>query len=131
MDLLEWSKHHIKYKDCIKRQIKNIEEKDNKLIVHEKKLDKIYCITEDLKEKLLTKNTCEGRKYIITLNKKENVNFLAENWKLVESEDLTIIFANPKTNENWMIHLMTHSKISETKNIKQGLNALYENISAC
>lgn len=129
MNLLEWTKHYIKFKDCIKKQIQSIEEKEDRIVVQEKKGEKIYCVSENIEDKLLTQKKCEGKKYLITLNKKQNVTFLAENWDLIKDEDVTIIFANTETNESWMIHPKTHSRISEDKSLKPGLIALYENIT--
>lgn len=131
MNLVEWTKHYIKFKDCMKRQITSIEELEDRLLVHEKKEDKVYCITEELKDKLLTENKCEERKFIVTTNTLMNVKFLADNWKLIENEEVTIIFANTKTNESWIVHPKTHSKISDNKTIKQGLMSLHESITSC
>ena len=131
MNLIEWTKHYVKFKDCMKRQITEIEELEDRLLVHEKKEDKIYCISEDLRTKLLTEVECENRKYLVTLNALQNVKFLADNWQLIDDKEFTIIFANPKTNESWMVHPKTHSKISDSKTVKQGLMSLYESITSC
>ncbi|MBN1175928.1 hypothetical protein JXA48_04760 [Candidatus Woesearchaeota archaeon] len=131
MNLAEWAKHYIKFKDCMKRQITSIEELDGKLLVHEKKEDKLYCIAEELKNSLLEEKKCEGRKFLVTLNTPANVKFLADNWQLVQNDEITIIFANIKTNESWTIHPKTHSKIIEDKTIKQGLMSLHESITSC
>lgn len=128
MKLQEWTIHYIKFRDCMKRQIKNIEEKENKIIVHEKKGDKIYYIKKDLDESdFQIKENVETT--IITLNKKENVKVLIDNWtQAEENKEISFIFANPKTNEKWLIHPRTHSKISEEKHIKIGLTTMHESI---
>lgn len=129
MNLTEWSKNYIKFKDCFKRQIKTIEEIEKGLLVHEKKENKNYFIYEKLKNNLIINKKIKNKVFLITLNTKENVKELADNWALVENEDLTIIFANIKTNESWMVHPKTHSKITEKKLIKQGLISLHESIT--
>ena len=128
MNLKDWTKHHLKFKDCFKKQIIEINELDESLIVHEKKEDKIYFINEKLDENIINKKT-EKKKYIVTLNTKANVEKLIKEWTQVENVDLTIIFVNIKTNENWLINTKLHSKIAEKKAIKQGLISLYNTIT--
>lgn len=131
MNLTEWTKHYVKFKDCMKKQIESIDELEDKLIVHEKKEDKTYFIIEELKEEFLLEPKAKEKSFIVTLNKLNNVKFLAENWKSIENEEITIIFANTKTNESWVVHPKTHSKISDNKTIKQGLISLHESITSC
>ena len=128
MNLKDWTKHHLKFKDCFKKQIIEIKELDNSLIVHEKKEDKIYLISEELTEDLINKKT-DNKKYVVILNTEANVETLIKKWNYVENKDLTIIFVNNKTNENWLINTQLHSKIADKKSIKQGLMSLHNTIA--
>lgn len=126
MELYEWTKHYIKFKDCMKRNIKELIEEENKIKTHEKKENKIYLIAEDITTHI--NETCKEYKILVTLNTKKNVDTVINNWKtLITEENLSIIFANPQTNETWTIHPKTHHKISEK--IKEGLLTLYESIT--
>lgn len=129
MKLKEWTIHYIKFRDYLKKQIKEIkEEKENELMVYEKKLNKKYYVMENLDENEIIKKR-ELETYYVTLNKKSNVKILIDNWDEIETnKEINFIFTNPKTNEKWIIHPTTHSKISEEKSIKVGINTLYESI---
>lgn len=128
MELYEWTKHYIKFKDCIKKQITEMIFEDNQIVAKGKNEDKTYFIADKIKnsiDKLNNKKTT----IIICLNTKENINEINNEWNLlITKPKLTIICAQPTTNERWSIHPSTHHKISE--NIKYGLKTLYESITS-
>lgn len=128
MELYEWTKYYIKFRDCIKKRIKKLVFEENKIIAKEKDEDKVYLVSEKIEDNIAKLNNQE----IITLvclNTKENINKINEKWDiLIKNPKLTIICAQTTNNESWSIHPHTHHKISE--NIKDGLKTLYESITS-
>ena len=132
MDLYEWTKHFIKYKDVIAKKIKNIKFLDTTIHVEEKSgTKKIYLIYENLEEGIKASSKLKEEKgIIVTLNTRTNVNTLSNKWKeiLKKEQDITILFAHPGTNEKWMIHPETHSKINEEEKLNESLEVLFNSI---
>jgi len=126
MDLYEWTKHYIKFRNCVKKNIIKLELENNKIITKEKDIKKTYLISENIINSI--KKIDKGITIIVCLNTKENIENINNNWNLFsKKKELTIICVKPDTNEKWSIHPATHNKISE--NIKKGLETLYESIN--
>jgi len=93
--LKEWAVNYIKHRDMMLKTLIEINDKGNSLIVKFKDKEQLFilkpCLEESLIQNIDTKITS-----IITLNSKENFNFLIENWKkLVKFQTLTLFFINP------------------------------------
>lgn len=128
MELYEWTKHYIKFKDCMKKRIKELVFEDKKIIAKEKDEDKTYYISEKIGD-IINKIDKENTTILVCLNTEENVNKINEKWDLLrKNPKLTIIFAQIKNNESWSIHPNTHHKIAE--NVKDGLKTLYKSITS-
>ena len=128
MELFEWSKHYIKFKDCFKKNIQNIEYKKNEIFVKEKQRDIVYHIASDLTTGIT--NIRNKQEIIITLNTKENFNTLISQWNTLKKyKQLTIVFSHPNNNQTWIVHPYTHNNIAEKNKIKEGLLTLFNNIS--
>ncbi len=127
MDLFEWTKQYIKFRDVMKREVKEIIEKNNhEIITEEKKENKRYLINDKIEEAIKQIRN-EEKTIIVCSNEKENIKELIKDWnKVKNNKKLTIIFTETETNEKWLIHPNTHNKI--TDNLKEGLNTLYESI---
>jgi ABC-type uncharacterized transport system substrate-binding protein len=129
MDLDEWSTHYIKFKDCMKKNILEIKQEKHTIIVTEKNRTIHYHMHNTLKEGIEQLNQKQPE-VIITYNSKNNLQTLIDMWRSIQNnKELTIIFANTKTNQKWLIHPYTHSNISEDKKLKEGLKTLFESIS--
>lgn len=127
MELFEWSKHYIKFKDCMKKNILEMECKADEIHVKEKQREIIYYIDETITTSI--KKLQNKREIIITTNTKENFTELIKNWeKLAKQKELTIIFSHPKNNETWSLHPYTHNNITEDK-LEEGLQTLFESIA--
>ena len=129
MELYEWTKHYIKFKDQFKKQIQKTTYETNLIIVKTKTETIKYFITEKLENSIKLKNKEKNEKTILVcLNSKENLKTITTKWDELINEQLTIIFVNPKTNEKWLIQPKTHNKIAEK--IKDSLKILYESINS-
>ncbi len=123
MNLKEWTKEFIRFKDCMKRQIITLEETEKGFLVEEKKEVKHYLVQEDL---TLPEERSE-KTFIMTMHTKENVQVLKDQWEVFAKEKtLTIYFVNIKTNEKWHIQPYIHAKITE--DIEKSIDILSEQI---
>lgn len=133
MNLYEWTKEFIKYKDVIFKRIKTIKFLDTTIHVEEKNgTKKIYFVCENIQDGLAQIDTLKDEKGIITtLNTSKNVSVLIKEWDslLKNKKDVTILFSHPGTNEEWMIHPKTHAKISEKEKLSESINILFNSIS--
>ena len=132
MDLYEWTREYIRFRDVLRREIKSTTEGDRSIIVTEKKKEKTYIIEEKLSDGIneIKKHDKKEHLIITTLNTENNSKELISSWdELLKYEDLTIIFCHPGTNEKWLIHPKSHDKISEKKQLKESVRTLLESIT--
>lgn len=128
MELFEWCKHYIKFKDCIKKNILNITFDKEEILVKEKQREITYLVNKNIQQSI--DKLSKKQSVIITTNTKTNFDKLINNWKkLTKNKLITIMFCNPTTNQNWSVHPNTHHYISEKEKIKEGLQTLFESIT--
>ncbi|MCF7798693.1 hypothetical protein K9M74_02215 [Candidatus Woesearchaeota archaeon] len=112
----------------MKKQIVNMQETNEELIITEKKEQKTYFVAETLQE-LLNKKA-KQKTYLVCLNSKENIKTLIKNWNiLIKRKEVTILFAHPENNEVWLINPTTHHNITEKESLEEGITALHTSIS--
>lgn len=123
MDIKEWCKIYLEHKDVHKKQILGFKDTDVGFNIIEKtNTTKKVLITLELNQTTLT------QKYNIlcTKNTKQNVEFLANNWKEFLNKDLLCIFVNIKQNKFWLIKPDLHNKITPPESLKKGLLAMHK-----
>jgi len=135
--LVGWAISYEKNRDIILKNIINIERDVDRynLKISYKENEKFILVmpflanAEEIRFRLK-----EGRSVtIITLNSKQNLDFLTDNWKLlIDSPELTIIFINPfsMAEERWIIRPYIHNKISENGVLKKGLKTMFESVES-
>ncbi|MGM5480926.1 MAG: hypothetical protein ACQESE_00800 [Nanobdellota archaeon] len=129
MKLNEWATHHIRFKDCMRKQIKEMEVTEDHIRVVEKKEEKNYYVTEKLSEAIGNIKNNQSKQFIITKNSKENIEFLIDNWnRLKQYRYASIIFVNVKENKMWHIHPATHHFIADKDKLEEGIWRLHESI---
>ncbi|MDD5086553.1 MAG: hypothetical protein PHV16_02260 [Candidatus Nanoarchaeia archaeon] len=126
----EWAVTYIKHRDIMLRTLIEINDNGNSLTVKYKDKEHLFILKPSLEESLIqgldTKTTS-----IITLNSKENFNFLIDNWKkLVKFENLTFFFINPHSEleTKWFISPYVHNKICDEDSFKQGLKSMFDTV---
>lgn len=124
MQLDEWTRIHLKQRDLIKRQITDIRQEQEELLINYKDgSTKKALVVEELQGN-------EEADIISTHNNTSNVKILLEHWEhYAKQERLQIIFANTKTNEQWTIKPYLHNKIADTTNLQAGIKSMHENIT--
>ncbi|MFP4523001.1 MAG: hypothetical protein ACOCQQ_00065 [Candidatus Nanoarchaeia archaeon] len=127
MDLYEWTKHYIAFKDILKRQIVKKTYLTTSIVVEEKKEKKLYLVMETLSDSVESIKKTKGKKTIIvTHNTITNCNTLIKEWDIFAQEaNITIIFVNVDLDDKWIIHPATHQHIADKKNLKEGIFSLH------
>jgi|ETNmetMinimDraft_2_1059921.scaffolds.fasta_scaffold49434_2 hypothetical protein len=131
--LLDWAINFVKNRDAFTKKIKEIEKgKDSDFSVRYddgKEASFIIIPSIDDIQKTLEKRTKKDHFCIITLNNKDNLDSIINNWKkLIEYEFLSIYFVNPdsKLDKKWILFPYTHNKICDESSLKSGLKSMFE-----
>lgn len=131
MKLNEWAVHHIRFKDSMKKQIKELKASKDHIEVIEKKETKEYYVTEDINKALDKVSDDQHKQIIITTNTLENVKALIKRWnEVIDKKHVSLIFANTKQNLSWHANPKSHDFVTEKGKLKDSLMSLHESIPA-
>jgi len=138
--LREWTLDYIKNRDIVHRRISNVEDKgDYFLVTHKDESHIIFLVKEDIddfsnvidKIDELSKENNPDKITLVLYNNKVNLDSLLKYWKtLSERTNLTIIFANPRANEKWVISPNVHNKIADPETLEQGIKTMFEGVES-
>ena len=135
--MVEWAINYEKHRDIILKKIKNIDRNADgyNLKISYKENEKFILVMSSLANaEEIRFRLKEGRSVtIITLNSKQNMDFLIDNWKLlIDSPELTIMFINPfsLTDHRWIIRPYIHNKIAENSVLKKGIKTMFEAVDS-
>jgi len=116
MKLAEWAVVHTKYKDAFSHRLKNIEEKDDRILLTYTDENVSLIPLEQLHIPHV-----EGKTVLVTLQTKENIRRLLDGWdEYAKHDTLTITFANPQRNEQWSLKPALHNRVAP-ENIEQAI----------
>lgn len=127
VDLYEWTKHYINFKDILKRQIVKKTYLNTSIVIEEKKDTKMYLVMETLADAIESVNKIKDKTTIIvTLNTVPNCNTLVDNWELFANKaNTSLIFVDVALDDKWIIHPATHQHIADNKTLKEGIFSLH------
>ncbi len=118
MNLREWALIHVRHKSAY-QELQDIKEESDRLLFVYPQDTLVVLVKERLKLP-----DGEGRRLIVTLQTRENLQELLTNWDAYSRQkDLTITFANPAKNEQWSLKPWLHAKIAD-KNLAQGIRSM-------
>ncbi|MFH0875973.1 MAG: hypothetical protein V1859_08600 [archaeon] len=128
MDLLEWAKIYLKNKDTHAKKIISMNCSFDKIECECIDGPIVYFMSETLDASLLEK-VMSGKRGIFCLNIKKNIDFIIKNWnELIKNKELIVVFANPATNNKWVLRPYTHNLISDESTLSLGLKSLFEGV---
>jgi len=124
MDLREWTIIYVKHRDLMTKKLQGYEEKNGKLVFTFKDHHMHAYAVEKL-----SVPTIEGKTLLVTLQTKENVEFLLKHWSEYNKHaDLTMVFVHPEKNEKWAVIPHTHAQVSDP-NFEQGIRSMADSVS--
>ena len=127
MDLHEWTRIFLKQKDLMRRRIRKLEESQEGFTIETKDGMEERVVVAD---PLTTDEASKEPDMIVCRNTKENVEELIKGWEdFAKPDHLTIVFANPDTNEKWLLKPHHHDKVADKKSLKQGLLSMHEAVT--
>ena len=131
--LREWTVSYVKHRDILAKNIINIKEEQDKVIVKFKDKEQIFLIRPIVNDSVIEKIDKDKNISIVMLNSKENLDFLIKNWnKLIKFEKLTLFFVNPLSEfeKKWFISPYMHNKICDDDSLKIGLKTMFETVES-
>lgn len=136
--LKEWTKTYFLNKDLLRGKKPKVEEKEDHIIITNEDESHVIVIVKEKLQDLsnvlkrfdeLEKQYPGAKLTLVLYNMKENVELVAKSWDaLVKKQNLTILFANPDTNNKWILTPYIHNKIADVKKLKSGLISLYSTV---
>ena len=131
--LLAWLERYFENRRLMDKTILSIVKKTDCLVLEKNNgPSKYYFILSSLEDvKVKLKDLIQPHQYIVTLNTKENFDFLVSNWDLFHSvSHFGMMFINPfsKLDKKWILFPSTHNLISDGKSIKKSLAVLFANV---
>lgn len=124
MELAQAATAFLKARYAVIGGLKEVTQENNEVVFHLDSTTHQVIIQESLKPVNASDKTT-----IATLNTKENVEFLANNWDDFLHPQLSILFMNPQTQEQWKVIPYSHNKIAEKKHLKKGLLSLSSQVT--
>lgn len=126
MDLKEWTVHHIKQKDLIKKDLVSFKEENDRVLCEYKDGKATYYCNENLELSRMKEVANDEVAYFVCACNEHNFKLLLENWNLFKTKQgLTFMFLNPSLAEKWVIKPYVHAKIADPATLKQGLRTMY------
>ena len=129
--LREWAVSYVKHRDILAKNIVDIKEEQDKVIVRFKDKEQVFLIRPIVNDSVTKEINKEKNICVVMLNSKENFNFLINKWnKLIKFEKLTLFFVNPfsEPDKKWFISPYMHNKICDEDSLKLGLKTMFETV---
>lgn len=139
IDLLsEWARTYFLNKDLVMGKKPRIEDKKDYILITNDDGSRIIVIVKEKLESVkpvierfsaLEKEHKPVKITLVLYNKQENIELIVSGWsELIRKQNLTVMFANPKTNEKWSINPYIHDRVADRKTLKKGLLSLYSTV---
>ena len=129
----EWTVGYVKHRDILTKNIIDIKEEPDRVIVKFKDKEQVFLIRPTVDDSLVEEIKKDENISIVVLNSKENLNFLIKNWsKLIKFEKITIFFINPfsELDTKWFISPYVHNRICDKDSLKLGLKTMFETVES-
>jgi hypothetical protein len=136
--LKQWAKTYFLNKDLLRGRKPKVEEKEDYILITNEDESHVIVIVKEKLNNLaavlkrfdaLEKEHKAEKLTLVLYNKKKNIDLIVKSWKnLIKKPNLTILFANPDSNNKWIVTPYIHNKIADVKNLKAGLVSMYNTV---
>jgi len=136
--LKDWAKTYFLNKNLLLGKKPKVEEKEDYILITNEDESHVIVIVKESVQDLnpvlkrfdeLEKLHKAKKLTLVLYNKAENVDIVVKHWaELVKRPSLSVLFANPHTNNKWVLTPYIHNKIADVKNLKRGLQSMYSSV---
>lgn len=127
MELVDWLKNFLKWKDQVDLKLKEIKTEGNLLVAKYDDKTVKYAVFPVCSEECLSLVKKGGVQGICLLNSDVNFKFLIDHWKeFSEIPNLVLIFVNLELGEKWIVFPYTHARIADPSTLEQGLRTMFD-----
>lgn len=133
--LMNWIVRYVKNKDLILKKIVDVTLDSGGVSVKNKSGQiSRYVVLLSLAslESVVSSQPKDCELCVITINSKDNMNFLVKKWDFAVSNSfLTVIFVNPFSDldEKWVVKPSIHARICEKKNLARSFSSISETVN--
>ncbi len=132
--LLDWTINLVKNQDILTKKINGIKRNENDFdfsVKYKDENETFFIVKPSIEgiDKVLEKINEDLHFRIITLNNKDNLDIMINNYKkLIEYKFLSIYFINPfsQLDKKWVICPYTHHKICDESSLQLGFKSMFE-----
>ncbi len=127
----EWAIGYVKHRDILTKNIIDIKEEPDRVIVKFKDKEQVFLIRPTADDSFIQEISRDKDIGIVMINSKENLDLLIKSWsKLIKFEKLTLFFINPfsELDIKWFISPYVHDKICDNDSLKIGLKTMFETV---
>ena len=126
MELKDCVRELVKARNAISRTLlEHTEEGDELTFTHKHKTHHFL-----ISEELVVPSDVRDVYTVACLNTEGNLEFLIEHWDAFLQPMLSVLFVNPRSAEHWKVSPQMHDRITDEKNLKKGLKALFDQVPA-
>ncbi|MFH1916316.1 MAG: hypothetical protein ABIJ21_03560 [Nanoarchaeota archaeon] len=127
MELSDWLKNYLRWKDQIDLRLKDIKVEGDLLTAMYSDKTVVYFCGKTLKDGLLENARGGKLNGFCVENSEENFQFLLRHWKECAAiPGLVFIFVNLSLGEKWIIFPGVHEKVADPDSLEQGLRAMFD-----
>ncbi len=130
---MKWTVSYVKHRDMIAKNIIDIKEEQEGVIVKFKDKEKVFLIRPIADDSVIEEINKDKNICVVMLNSKENLDFLINKWnKLIKFEKLTLFFINPLSvlEKKWFISPYIHNKICDKNSLNLGLKTMFNTVES-
>jgi len=124
MELTNWAIDYVKARNAVTRTLKEHSvDGDMVTFVHKHKTHHF------LSSPKLVIPAARDYFTVVCLNTEENLNFLIAHWKEFLQPNLSVIFVNPHTHQQWQVSPPVHARIADEESLELGLRTLASDVA--
>ena len=128
--IMGWGASYMKHRDLVACKIRDLKVgKDRIDVMNKDGSQELVLGLPDLSK--LDPASVKLPTIFITMNKKENLKFLIDEWKKLSAvKEISIIFINPDSqlDTKWIIRPFVHARVCDDKTLKQGLKSMFDTV---
>ena len=126
MDLKQAVTAFLKARNAFTKTLQEIVDEQERFVFRHTDHDHTVIVSESLRVVTATNKTT-----VACLNTQKNVDFLVSHWKDFLQPNLSVLFMNPSTQEQWKVIPLIHDRVADKDTLREGLESLFSQVTSC